>query len=63
MARKERSAQELHERAYDGFDFGSDDDFEDDPSDPFLAEMEQYGKSVLDGSYKAPPKPAEPKKP
>ena len=59
MPPKQRSPQELHERAYDSFDFG-DDEFEDDSSDPFLAELEQYGRSVINGSYK-PAEDEEPK--
>jgi hypothetical protein len=58
MARKERTPQELHERAYDSFDFG-DDEFEDDLNDPFLAELDQYVKGVLnapDPTAVSPPK-------
>jgi hypothetical protein len=66
MARRERTPEEKYARAYDGFDYDPDD-VADDPSDPFLAEMEKYGRSVLDGTYKPQDDPdlmePEPKKP
>lgn len=54
--RRRLSEEERWARAYDGFDYDPDD-VEDDPNDPFLAEIERYGRRVLDGAHEPEPTP------